>query len=122
MQYGCFRFLLAFAAIMGVMHMIYENSYDYLFFPIVVIFWVIYTFFDEDDQEYLKRNPISNEDMAWLNNDYSHYPQTPKKTRQVTQYSYNPTRHEAYIPHKQEVFKEKYLFTKCKRSVKITIK
>ena len=50
MLYTSFRATVMVAAILGLLHMIAEGSFIYIFFPIVIIIWAIYTFFDENDR------------------------------------------------------------------------
>lgn len=56
MLYLSFRFSLVFTAFMGILIMIAREEYDYIYFPIVMVLWVFYTFFQEEDKEYRRRN------------------------------------------------------------------
>lgn len=56
MLYLSFRITLMFTSAMGILVMVAKENYDYLFFPIVMLIWVFYTFFDEDDKEFRRRN------------------------------------------------------------------
>ena len=73
MLYTSFRATVMAAAILGLLHMITEGSFIYMFFPIAIIIWAVYTFFDENDREYLRRNGINPEAISWSFNDYSDY-------------------------------------------------
>ena len=73
MLYTSFRATVMVAAILGLLHMIAEGSFIYLFFPIAIIIWAVYTFFDENDREYLRRNGIDPEEISWFFPDYSDY-------------------------------------------------
>lgn len=73
MLYTSFRATVMIAAILGLLHMITEGSFIYMFFPIVIIIWVIYTFFDENDREYLRRNGINPDEISWFFPEYSDY-------------------------------------------------
>lgn len=73
MLYTSFRATVMVAAILGLLHMIAEGSFIYIFFPIVIIIWAIYTFFDENDREYLRRNGIDPDEISWFFPEYSDY-------------------------------------------------
>ena len=73
MLYTSFRATVMVAAILGLLHMIAEGSFIYLFFPIVIIIWAVYTFFDENDREYLRRNGIDPDEISWFFPEYSDY-------------------------------------------------
>ena len=73
MLYTSFRATVMIAAILGLLHMITEGSFIYMFFPIVIIIWAIYTFFDENDREYLRRNGINPDEISWFFPEYSDY-------------------------------------------------
>lgn len=73
MLYTSFRATVMIAAILGLLHMITEGSFVYIFFPIAIIIWTVYTFFDENDREYLRRNGINLDEISWFFSDYSDY-------------------------------------------------
>lgn len=73
MLYTSFRATVMVAAILGLLHMITEGSFVYMFFPIAIIIWAVYTFFDENDREYLRRNGIDPDEISWFFPDYSDY-------------------------------------------------
>lgn len=73
MLYTSFRATVMIAAILGLLHMITEGSFIYMFFPIVIIIWAIYSFFDENDREYLRRNGINPDEISWFFPEYSDY-------------------------------------------------
>jgi hypothetical protein len=73
MLYTSFRATVMIAAILGLLHMIAEGSFIYMFFPIAIIIWAIYTFFDENDREYLRRNGIDPDEISWFFPEYSDY-------------------------------------------------
>ena len=133
MLYICFRVAVMFAAIMGVLHMISEENYLYILFPLAIIIWAIYTFFDENDREYLRRNGIDPDEVSWFFPDYSDYGAV-KSTNYSTYYPRNnyrrtyPSRTEdysRYAPSNQyqgyNNTEYKKLKDKCKRNFKITI-
>lgn len=73
MLYTSFRATVMIAAILGLLHMIAEGSFVYMFFPIAIIIWAVYTFFDENDREYLTRNGIDPDEISWFFPDYEDY-------------------------------------------------
>jgi hypothetical protein len=73
MLYTSFRAAVMAAAILGLLHMIAEGSFVYIFFPIAIIIWAVYTFFDEGDREYLRRNGIDPDEISWFFPEYSDY-------------------------------------------------
>jgi len=73
MLYGSFRAAVLAAAILGLLHMIAEGSFIYIFFPIAIIIWAFYSFFDENDREYLRRNGIDPDEISWFFPEYSDY-------------------------------------------------
>lgn len=119
MLYLSFRFTLLMTSLMGIIHMLATEEFTYIFFPIVMFIWAIYTFFEEDDKEYRRRNGDyyhlgsdswldpdgSNAHYSWYDNEY---------------YNYGGSR--TYKPFKVDRTKEyKNVVKKCKRNFKITI-
>ena len=73
MLYNTFKVTLVIAAALGLLHMISEEHYVYIFFPIAIIIGVVFTFFDSNDREYLRRNGIDPDEISWFFPDYSDY-------------------------------------------------
>ena len=73
MLYSSFRILLMFPSLLAILNMVATNKYEYIFFPIVILVWIIYSFFDEDDREYLRRNGIDADEISWFFPDYNDY-------------------------------------------------
>ena len=73
MLYTSFRVTVMTSAILGLFHMIAAGSYIYILFPIAIIIWAVYTFFDENDREYLRRNGIDPDEISWFFPEYSDY-------------------------------------------------
>jgi hypothetical protein len=73
MLYTSFRVTVMIAAMLGLLHMIAEGSFVYMFFPVAIIIWAIYTLFDENDREYLIRNGIDPDEISWFFPDYADY-------------------------------------------------
>jgi hypothetical protein len=110
---------------MGLVHMLDEEHYTYIIFPIAIIVGCAFSFFDQDDREYLRRNGIDpNEFSAFFDNE-EYY--NRKSTRHYDTFSqknvYTPSTGEAIfgnffsrdLPYKN-------IAKKCKRNFKITIK
>lgn len=97
MLYSTFRIIIMFAACMGTLHMVMTSSFIYIFFPISIIIWGVFSFFDENDKEYIRRNECHQNSSPSLFSKYQ-----PK----------------SYYDSKQEY---KNIAAKCKRSIKITL-
>lgn len=136
MLYTSFRATVMIAAIFGLLHMIAEGSFIYMFFPIAIIIWAIYTFFDENDREYLRRNGIDPDEISWFFPDYEDYGAVRDKHSTMNRKSsstYNGSmsanaQYSRYAPqypfggykgYSDPVYK--VLKDKCKRNFKITI-
>ena len=136
MLYTSFRATVMIAAILGLLHMIAEGSFIYMFFPIAIIIWAIYTFFDENDREYLRRNGIDPDEISWFFHDYEDYGAVRDKHSTMNRKSsstYNGSmsanaQYSRYAPqypfggykgYSDPVYK--VLKDKCKRNFKITI-
>ena len=134
MLYNSFRVTIMFTAAIGVLHMIAMGSYVYILFPIAIIIWGIYSFFDENDKEYLRRNGIDADEVPWFFPDYTDYGAVRSKSpsrsyshKSHNRYSYNGSvnvdeQYSRYMP-KKDVYNTEYeaLKNKCKRNFKITI-
>ena len=144
MLYTSFRVTVMVSAILGLLHMIEVGSYIYIFFPIAIIIWAVYTFFDDNDREYLRRNGIDSDEISWFFPDYSDYgavrdarPSSnnaysnnvrsyPSRT---SSYGYNGgvnynNQYSRYAPQSGYVYSNpvyKGLKDKCKRNFKITV-
>ena len=144
MLYGSFRAAVLAAAILGLLHMIAEGSFIYIFFPIAIIIWAFYSFFDENDREYLRRNGIDPDEISWFFPDYSDYG-VVRDTRpssnnaysnnvrsypsRTNSYGYNGSvsynnQYSRYAPQSRYAYSNpvyKGLKDKCKRNFKITV-
>ena len=103
MLYNSFRASLMICAILGILHMIAECSFVYIFFPIAILIWGFYTFFNEDDEIYFRYNDNANYGKV---NYYQPYAENNK----IITYKA-----------KDEKFDYHSLKDKCKRNFKITI-
>lgn len=142
MLYSSFRMLLMFPSFLAILNMIATDECEYIFFPIVILIWVIYSFFDEDDREYLRRNGIDADEISWFFPDYNDYGAVRDNHKPLNQNSSSHTR--AY-PTRKTIDNSRYAPTtaysgynyygytsgysnpykklkdKCKRNFKITI-
>jgi hypothetical protein len=115
--------------------MIATDKYEYIFFPIVILIWAIYSFFDENDREYLRRNGIDADELSWFFPDYNDYGAVRDKHKPLNQNSSSHTRtyqarkttdNSRYAPKTANYYygysnPYKKLKDKCKRNFKITI-
>lgn len=110
MLYTTFRVMMLIASSLGMLHMVSKGCYIYILFPISIIFWVIYSFFKENDDNYLRVNGIDPNEVS------SFFPEQPNERYQRF---YDPSR---YTPKNRVSIDEyKKLKNKCKRNFKITI-
>ena len=66
MLYGCFRFFMIGMSITAIIHMLYNDSYTYIIFPISTLIWGFYSFFKNEDDEWCRRNGIKRDSWSWL--------------------------------------------------------
>lgn len=140
MLYNSFRILLMFPSFLAILNMIATDKYEYIFFPIVILIWAIYSFFDENDREYLRRNGIDADELSWFFPDYNDYGAVRDKHKPLNQ---NSSSHTRTYPARKENDNSRYYPTtqyggygysyydytnsykklkdKCKRNFKITI-
>lgn len=119
MLYDSFRVMMMICASVGIIHMIGTDSYIYIFFPIIILIWGIYSLFDENDKEYLRRNGFFYEDdyFSTTNGNNHHHRTTTYQGYTGRGYSQSPTYHySAYESKKYE-----HIAKKCNRNFKITI-
>lgn len=140
MLYSSFRILLMFPSFLAILNMIATDKYEYIFFPTVILIWAIYSFFDEDDREYLRRNGIDADEISWFFPDYNDYGAVRDNHKPLNQNSSNHTKtylakktidNSRYAP--TTTYSDYYGYTsgynnpykklkdKCKRNFKITI-
>lgn len=137
MLYTSFRVAVMTTAFLGLLHMLAEGSFIYIFFPIAIIIWAIYSFFDENDREYLRRNGVDPDEVSWFFPEYCDYG-THRTTYQTSgnyrksyparnNYSHNNNvginedynRYAPQYPYSNPIYRK--LKDKCKRNFKITI-
>lgn len=114
MLYDAFRFSVMIASVLGIIHMIAVDSYIYIYFPIVIEFWGIYSFVDAREKEDIRRNGGSAHSSSWFGTWYDDYEIAQNKTHHRTISSYSTrttTKNNDY----------KTISKKCKRNFKITI-
>lgn len=91
-----------FASVMGILYMIYINSFMFVFFPIAILIGGLYYFFkDYDDNRYEVRNYYTSRGNKYYNrNLYSLENDNPSNAANTT-YDYNP-KHKTYTSYLQE--------------------
>jgi hypothetical protein len=107
---------MIFLSVMGLLTMATSGEDKYIIFPIAMLIWALYTFFDEDDKEYVRRHETSHRKSyndwfgydGYYGDNSRYYPNTATnkpKTIVITSSS------EAY----------KKIVKRCRKSVNITI-
>ena len=122
MLYLSFRVVIFFTSIIGLLMMIDKGEYTFIFFPIITLFWPLYTFFDAEDTEHKRRNGDFyeigssgfNRDSGWLGDivDY----ELPMYSRYDNPYYNGYRNHQDY---KSEEYKK--IVKRCKRTLKVSI-
>lgn len=117
MLYNSFKIIMLFTSVMGIFNMVNSSSYEYVFFPITIIVWAIFSFFDEDDKEFLRRR--------------ENYPYWTFQEHKENGYkaTYQPiTQGTVYTPYAQNNAIYRYndplykkILPKCKQNVKISL-
>lgn len=99
MLYRFYLFSMMFASVMGILYMIYINSFMFIFFPIAILIGGLYYFFkDYDDNRYEVRNYYTSRGNKYYNrNLYSLENDNPSNAT----YDYNP-KHKTYTSYLQE--------------------
>lgn len=129
MLYNFFRIVFGMAALFALFYMIYDKDYEYIFFIVTILLWCIYSFFRENDNEYLRRENIDPETISWFFPSMYEPLYTPQQEQydiQVFQDTTNSS-HYRYMPSqtpKKTTAKEKTIITnklKKKVNLKITI-
>lgn len=102
MLYRFYLFSMMFASVMGILYMIYINSFMFVFFPIAILIGGLYYFFkDYDDNRYEVRNYYTSRCNKYYNrNLYSLENDNPSNATNTT-YDYNP-KHKTYTSYLQE--------------------
>ena len=92
MLYRFYLFSMMFTSIMGILYMIYINSFMFIFFPIAILIGGLYYFFkDYDDNRYEVRNYYTSRGNNYYNrNLYSLENDNPSHTTNTT-YNHNYT-------------------------------
>lgn len=147
MLYGTFRTIMMFCGFMGIIYMIDQEDFKFIIFPIALLIWGWFSFFDPEDREYLRRNGIDPDDFSVFFPDYGYYADGTYKpsnhhinvgtNRDKTSWSTSHNRqynndtnnnydynYERYAPHQTTYYsgqQYKGLSKKCKRNFKITV-
>lgn len=137
MLYNSFRGMMMLTAIIGIFHMIVYSSYVYIFFPIIILIWGLFSFFDENDKEFLRRHGIDPDEISWLSPEYTDYGYETKHHRRIApaRNGYTPKQNnwsydkQTYTPYAQSYVttpntygqEYKQILPKCKRNFKISV-
>ena len=118
--------MMLFMGFMGLLHMLIMENYTYIMFPTAILIWALYSIFDENDKEYLKRNGIDPNKFSWLFPEdeyvYGYYDNEPYSNRGGYTYSGGIKRHNHSshnITYSDPEYKK--IVKRCKKGFKITI-
>ena len=120
MTYLFFRAMMIFMSIMGFITMITLDDYKYVLFPIAMFVWAIFSFFDEDDKEYMRRNNINPNSHSWFfpeDEGYYNYEYYDSGQRQY--HSNTHTTHVTKITTSDPEYKK--IVKRCRKNFKVTI-
>ena len=92
-----------------------------MYFPIAIIVWVLYSIFDEEDREYLRRNGIDPDSISWLYTEYDDYRTPSYANRNVNTYNYQAT--QTWQTQQRNQYSEQYkkISKKCQRNFKVNL-
>ena len=121
MLFNCFRIGLLSSATFGLLHMFIVGSFIYMYFPIAIIVWVLYSIFDEEDREYLRRNGIDPDSISWLYTEYDDYYTPSYSNKHANTYNYQPTQNWRVQQGNQYSEQYKKISKKCQRNFKINL-
>ena len=118
MLYGAFKIMISLTSVMGILHMLTIESYQYICFPLFIIIGVIYSLFDENDKEYRERFEY-NSSTTWS---YNNNKQSTANNTTYYRTKYNTNTNTNTYTYIQNYNNRKYkgFNGKCHRSVKIT--
>lgn len=63
MLYNNFIACMMLCSVLGLLYMISVEDWQYIIFPIGILLWGFFKFFDEDDREYLRRRGINPDEF-----------------------------------------------------------
>ena len=115
MLYATFRVMATFCGVMGLIIMISQGTFTFVILPIIIIIWGLFSFFEPNDREYLRRNGIIEDEYLSFFSDDGYYNNTQYGT-------YNPRSTQcttSYIGGKYSQYNE--ISKKCKRNFKISV-
>ena len=121
MLYLCFRGVMIFLSVMGLVSMMVTEDYKYVIFPISALIWSLYTFFREEDEEYRRRHGIKS--TSWFSyDDYDYYGYDQSYGRDNYSSHNRSSSYSSYTPsrtYSNPAYKK--IVKRCKKSVNITI-
>ena len=121
MTYLFFRAMMIFMSVMGFITMMTLDDYKYVLFPIAMFVWAIFSFFDEDDKEYMRRNNINPNSHSWFfpeDEEYCEYEYYDSGNRQYPQ-SHHRTTHLTRVNVPNPEYKK--IVKRCRKNFKVTI-
>ena len=120
MTYLFFRAMMIFMSVMGLITMMTLDDYKYVLFPIAMFVWSIFSFFDEDDKEYMRRNNINPNSHSWFfpeDEGYYNYEYYDSGQRQY--HSNTRTTHVTRVTTPDPEYKK--IVKRCRKNFKVTI-
>lgn len=97
--------MATFCGAMGLICMISQNTFTFVILPIIIIIWGLFSFFEPNDKEYLRRNGTIDDEYLSLFSDGGYYNNAKCPT--------------SYIGGNRSQYNE--ISKKCKRNFKISI-
>lgn len=114
MLYDSLRIALMLFAAVGMVHMISTDSFMYISFPITMLVWGIYSFFDENDKEYIRRNGYDQMYFGGHTRNTTYY---SDNSRYMPRTTYSGYRQSSYSNSKDY----ESIAKKCTRNFNVTI-
>lgn len=132
MLYNTFKFIMLVSSMMCILAMIDKCEWDYIFFPSACMIWVLYSWFRENDKEFLRMHGLDpNGSYLFPDDSYfsSIYGENTFKHRGIFTYDPNEnttfvgSNHERYMPRRtrreQRTKDYQVIVPRIKRSVRI---
>ena len=108
MLYLLFRAVMFITSFASILSMIINETCEYIYFPIIMLFWIPYTFLDEESKEYKKSSEHYYKVGSSIKNNYD-------DSWLFSSRGYTFNRNQDY---KQEY---KKIVKRCKRTLKVSI-
>lgn len=125
MLYNSFRVTFTLASLLAVINMIGSEEYKYIYFPLIAIVWSVFSFFEDNDKEYRRRNGIDSFSIFSWTDDYYGYPNGYYNNSNTHNRSYDNSRYAPTTYNRGSyTYKDpsyKTIAKKCNRNFKITV-